>query len=80
MPKSHTVVFTRAAREAGIPLDEISSAALATTASAKEGEIWFRSFRVRGRQFALSTRVIVEVDCFPHRAPEHVAPPARRGR
>jgi hypothetical protein len=35
MPKSHTVVLTRAAREAGVPLDEFNDAALAAAANAK---------------------------------------------
>jgi hypothetical protein len=75
MPKTRTVVLTRAAREAGVPFDELNDAALAATANAKDSDIWFRAFRVRGRQFALSTRLVVEVDLFPHRAPQTVLPP-----
>ena len=81
MPKTRTVVLTRAAREAGVPVDQLNGAALAAAADAKGGEIWFRAFRVHGRQFALSTRLVVEVDLFPHRAPKTVlAPPAGRSR
>ena len=36
MPKTHTVVLTRAAREAGVPFDELNDAALAATANAKD--------------------------------------------
>src|SRR5438309_1751424 len=75
MPKPHTVVLTRAARVTGVPLDELHNAALAAAANVKDGDIWFRAFRVHGLQFALSTRLVVEVDCFPRRAPQTVLPP-----
>jgi len=81
MPKTRTVVFTRAAREAGVPLDELHNAALVAASESQDADIWFRAFRVRGRQFALATRLMVEVDRFPHGAPQTVlAPPATRFR
>lgn len=35
MPKTHTVVLTRAARETSVPLDELNDAALAAAENAK---------------------------------------------
>jgi hypothetical protein len=79
MPKNRTVVLTRAAREAGVSLDNLHNAALIAAGDTQNADIWFRAFRVHGRQFALSTRLVVEVDLFPHRAPQTVlAPPAGR--
>jgi hypothetical protein len=67
MKNSPHIVLTRFARETGVPEDELRAAAVA--AAGPVSDIWFKAFRVRGRQFALSTRVIVEVDYFPHRTP-----------
>jgi len=81
MKKAHTLVLTRAARDAGIPLDRLKDAALAAAGEGEDGNIWFRTFRVNGHQFALSTRMVVEVDHFPHRTPTVVlASPAPRVR
>lgn len=79
MSRQHGVVLTRAAREAGIPLDELHRAALSAVNTRQSEGIWFQAFRVRGRQFALSTRVVVEVDHFPHRVPERVLEAPRKG-
>lgn len=69
MITSHHIVLTRAAREAGVPEGELREAARAAAGANPTAETWFQAFRVRGRQFALSTRLVVEVDHFPHRAP-----------
>lgn len=81
MKNSHHIVLTRLARETGVPDSEIRAAALAAVGTGPACDIWFRVFRARGRQFALSTRVIVEVDHFPHRSPADclTAPARRRG-
>ena len=68
------IVFTHAARETGIPVDELQKAAVAAAGCPKAADTWFKAFRVKGRQFALSTRMIVEVDYFPHRTPVDVLP------
>jgi hypothetical protein len=79
--KAHTLVLTRAARDAGVPLDRLSDAALVAAGECRDGNIWFHTFRVNGRQFALSTRMVVEVDHFPHRTPAVIlASPAARVR
>lgn len=81
MPKTHAIVLSRAAREAGVPLNELHDAALAAATDIEPADIWFRAFRVRGRQFALSTRLVIEVDSFPHRAPTAaLLPPAQPNR
>lgn len=81
MTKTHHIVLTRAARDTGIPVDELHQAAAAAAGGATAGNTWFKAFRVRGRQFALSTRIVVEVDYFPHKAPTGALPrPSQRSR
>ena len=81
MMKSHHIVLTRAARDTGIPVDELHHAAAAAAGGVTAENTWFKAFRVRGRQFALSTRIVVEVDYFPHKAPAGVLPkPSQRSR
>ena len=79
--KTHHIVLTRAARDAGIPVDELHCAAASAAGGVAAGDTWFKAFRVRGRQFALSTRIVVEVDYFPHKAPAGALPkPLPRSR
>lgn len=81
MMKTHHIVLTRAARDTGIPVDELHQAAAAAAGGPAADNTWSKAFRVRGRQFALSTRIVVEVDYFPHKAPAGVLPrPSRRVR
>ena len=72
MANTKHVWFTAAARSTGIPLDELREAALEAVGNPVSQELWFKAFRVRGRQFAISTHLIVEVDYFPHRVPDVV--------
>lgn len=74
MMKTHHIVLTRAARDTGIPVDELRHAAAAAAGGLTAENTWFKAFRVRGRQFALSTRIVVEVDYFPHKAPAGALP------
>jgi hypothetical protein len=81
MKKTHHIVLTRAARDTGIPVDELHHAAASAAGDAAIENTWFKAFRVRGRQFALSTRIVVEVDHFPHKAPAGaLSKPSQRSR
>jgi hypothetical protein len=67
------VYLTRAARDEAIPDVVIQKAAEEAIKKARaSGNILFLKFKVRGKWFALSSKLIVEVDRFPHRVPDLV--------
>ena len=68
-----TVHLTRAARDGGIDQEAIRAAAKAALARiASPADIQFLQFKVGGTSFAMSARLVVEVDMFPHRVPDRV--------
>jgi hypothetical protein len=72
MIRSRSVFLTPAARAAGVPVDELHQAAVSASRSAGDEPIWFQAIRVRGKQFAIATRVVIEVDYLPNRVPEAI--------
>ena len=79
-----TVHLTPAARDGGIDQAAIRTAAKAALAQVgSPADIQFLQFKIGGTSFALSARLVVEVDAFPHRAPDRVirrSEPAPRRR
>ena len=69
MTGSYYVALTSAAKAAGVPHEELRRAVLAAVANYRCEEIIFKAITIRGKQFALATRVVVEVDYFPNRVP-----------
>ncbi|WP_146256208.1 hypothetical protein [Aestuariivirga litoralis] len=77
----YRIVLTQAARDTGVNPAEIEMAALSAIGDQSSNEVWFKAFRARGRQFALCTKVTIEVDYFPGRATaQTLAPPASTRR
>ena len=69
MTASYRVALTPAAKAAGVPHEELRRVALAAVSNYRCEEITFKAITVRGKQFAIATRVVVEVDYFPNRVP-----------
>jgi hypothetical protein len=81
-----TIRLTRDARFRAVKPELVEKAALAAFEAAGRGEIHFAPFTAGGNQYALSSRMILEVDWLPNRVPDRVlrrpasAPPVRRRR
>ena len=79
-----TVHLTRAARDGGVDQEPIRAAAKAALARiGSPANIQFLQFKVGSTSFAMSARLVVEVDVFPHRVPDRVircAKPVQRSR
>ena len=71
-----TIRLTREARFRAIKPELVEKAALAAFEAAGCGEIHFAPFTVGGVQYALASRMILEVDWFPNRVPDRVLKPA----
>lgn len=70
--KKHTVRLTQ---EAAFRLGDtfkIKQVAIEAAEKAGDREVKFLTFTHGGKQYALSTRTIIEVDWFPHRVPKKV--------
>ena len=68
-----TVHLTRAARDGGIDQEAIRAAAKAAIGRiGSPADIQFLQFKVGGTSFAMSARLVVEVDVFPHQVPDRV--------
>lgn len=53
-------------------LAALKEAAVGAYRAAGAGDIYFALFRVNGRQFALSSRTILDVEWLPNRLPDRV--------
>lgn len=79
-----SVRLTRDARAKARNAEAVERAALAAFDAAGRGEIKFVRFMAAGNQYALSSRMILEVDWLPNRVPDRVlrfggaTPPVRR--
>ena len=67
-----TIRLTRDARFRAIKPELVEQAALAAFEAAGLGEIHFAPFTAGGNQYALSSRMILEVDWLPNRVPNRV--------
>ena len=63
-----SVTFTREARAYLKNQERVKKDALRALGN-HEGPIYFLTFQSEGKQFALSTRTVLEVGYFPHRSP-----------
>lgn len=73
-----TIRLNRSATEKSRNIDMLKKAALAAYQKAGRGDIFCLPFEANGQRFALSSRMIVEVDWLPHRIPERVLRDAGR--
>ena len=78
--KKLSVRLTRAAEAAKTSPEGLREAAAAAFSAAGGGEIRFLAFEYRGKQYALSSRHIIEVDLFPNRVPNRVIREGSRAR
>jgi hypothetical protein len=67
-----TIRLTADARRRARNREEVERAALAAFEAAGRGEIHFAPFLTAGHQYALSSRMILEVDWLPNRVPDRV--------
>ena len=68
-----SVHLTNAAREACSDPDILRKAAQAAIGSVEApGSIEFLKFTSKGKQFAISARLVIDVDYFPNRVPDRV--------
>jgi len=67
-----SVRLTRDARARSGNPEAVRQGAVAALRGAGPGEVWFLPFEVDGQRFALSSRIVVEVDWFPHRVPQRL--------
>ncbi|MBO6719411.1 MAG: hypothetical protein JJ913_15750 [Rhizobiaceae bacterium] len=67
-----TIRLTKDARFRAVKPELVERAALAAFEAAGRGEIHFAPFTAGGNQYALSSRMILEVDWLPNRVPERV--------
>jgi hypothetical protein len=78
-----SIRLTRNAAEKSRNQDMLRRAALAAFEQAGRGDIFCMPFEANGQKFALSSRMIIEVDWLPNRIPAKVVrdagAPARRG-
>ena len=66
-----TIRLTADARRRARNREEVERAALAAFEAAGRGEIHFAPFLAAGHQYALSSRMILEVDWLPNRVLRH---------
>jgi hypothetical protein len=71
MPKP-SIRLSPAARAKARDVHMVARAALEAFEAAGKGDIHFARFTAGGRQFALSTRTVIEVDWLPNRVPDKV--------
>ena len=67
-----SIRLTRNAAEKSRNQDSLKKAALAAFERAGRGDIFCMPFEANGQRFALSSRMIIEVDWVPNRLPERV--------
>ncbi len=67
-----TIRLNRSAAEKSRNIDTLKKAALAAYEKAGRGDIFCLPFEANGQRFALSSRMVIEVDWLPHRIPERV--------
>jgi hypothetical protein len=67
-----SIRLSREVRDKASDADAVARAALAAFEAAGRGEIHFARFTAAGKQFALSTRMVIEVDWLPGRVPDKV--------
>ena len=82
---SITIRLNRSAAEKSRNRDALKKAALAAYEKAGRGDIFCLPFEANGQRFALSSRMIVEVDWLPNRIPDRALrdagkPKPRHGR
>jgi hypothetical protein len=70
--KKPVIRLTHEARSKARHPEAVLKAAEAALNAAGGGDIHFAPFKAEGRQFALSSRVIIEVDWLPNRVPHRV--------
>ena len=80
-----SIRLTRNAAEKTRDRAALEKAAVAAFERAGRGDIYCAPFEANGQRFALSSRMIIEVDWLPNRIPPRVlrnapAPKARKGR
>lgn len=54
---------------------DLKQAAVAAYKAAGAGDIYFALFRSNGRQFALSSRTVIDVEWVPNRLPDRIIRP-----
>jgi len=67
-----TIRLNRSAAEKSRNIDMLKKAAFAAYEKAGRGDIFCLPFEANGQRFALSSRMIVEVDWLPSRIPDRV--------
>jgi hypothetical protein len=67
-----TIRLSREARFRALKPELVERAALAAFGAAGRGEIHFAPFTAGGTQYALSSRMILEIDWLPNRVPQRV--------
>jgi hypothetical protein len=67
-----SIRLTRNAAEKSRNQEHLKEAALAAFEKAGRGDIFCMPFEANGQRFALSSRMIVEVDWVPNRLPERI--------
>lgn len=65
-----TIRLNRSAAEKTRNIDTLKKAALAAYEKAGRGDIFCLPFEANGQRFALSSRMVIEVDWLPHRIPD----------
>jgi hypothetical protein len=80
-----TIRLNRSAAEKSRNIDALKKAALIAFEKAGRGDIFCMPFEANGQRFALSSRLVIEVDWLPNRIPERVLrdpgePKARKAR
>ena len=70
--KKPIIRMTRQARKLVANPEQLIKAAITAHQKAGGGNIHFIAFRSHGRQFALCSRTVIEVDWFPNRVPKRV--------
>jgi hypothetical protein len=85
MAKRISIRLTRNAAEKTRDRNALEKAAVAAFDKAGRGDIYCAPFEANGQRFALSSRMIIEVDWLPNRIPPRVLrdggiPKGRKGR
>lgn len=71
MPKP-SIRLSPEARAKAHDVEAVARAALEAFEAAGKGEIHFARFTAGSKQFALSTRIVIDVDWLPNRVPDKV--------
>jgi hypothetical protein len=67
-----TIRLNRSAAEKSRNQDQLKKAALTAFEKAGRGDIFCLPFEANGQRFALSSRMVIEVDWLPNRIPDRV--------